>query len=234
MTNYKEKIQKLLALTTSPNEHEALVAAKKARELMAKHHIEMCDLKEYDPKRNVICKKVFPETVFERDLMCQVFMKMRCECAYSAISNHIYNGKKCAGVVFVYGYEDDVDVAEQLGKYLFQAGVRGCMRAKNEYKTTHPNEKLYGFSHNYEHGFIVAVVQAFEEQNKENKGDQAWGLILLTPEEVKKAMKAANPNLRVATRKASSVRNDATHAAISKGIADGKSAFASKGRKELE
>jgi hypothetical protein len=39
-----EKIRKLLALSASPNEHEAANAAAKARELLAKHNLAMADL----------------------------------------------------------------------------------------------------------------------------------------------------------------------------------------------
>ena len=39
-----EKIEKLLRLSESSNEHEAQVALKKARELMLKHHIAENDL----------------------------------------------------------------------------------------------------------------------------------------------------------------------------------------------
>ena len=37
--NYKDKIEKLLALSQSPNEHEARAALLKARELMAEHKL---------------------------------------------------------------------------------------------------------------------------------------------------------------------------------------------------
>ena len=38
-----EKIQKLLALSKSDNEHEAFSALQMARKLMAKHNIEMSE-----------------------------------------------------------------------------------------------------------------------------------------------------------------------------------------------
>ena len=42
--NLLEKISKLLALTSSPNEHEAALAAEKAAELLAKHNLSVADL----------------------------------------------------------------------------------------------------------------------------------------------------------------------------------------------
>lgn len=44
ITNYKEKIRKLLALSESPVEAEATAALLKARELMAKYKIEQADV----------------------------------------------------------------------------------------------------------------------------------------------------------------------------------------------
>lgn len=41
MVDYKEKIKKLLALSKSPNEHEAQSALAKAQQLMAEHKISM-------------------------------------------------------------------------------------------------------------------------------------------------------------------------------------------------
>lgn len=47
MKDYRKKIEKLLALSSSPNEHEAKAALLKARQLMAEHK-----LSEKDFKRN--------------------------------------------------------------------------------------------------------------------------------------------------------------------------------------
>jgi hypothetical protein len=43
-TNLIEKIKKLLALSTSPNENEAAAAAQKANELLSAHNLKMADL----------------------------------------------------------------------------------------------------------------------------------------------------------------------------------------------
>ena len=46
MVDYKEKIKKLLALSKSPNEHEAQSALAKAQQLMAEHKISMAEVED--------------------------------------------------------------------------------------------------------------------------------------------------------------------------------------------
>lgn len=43
-----DKIKKLVALSTSPNEHEAAFAAEKVQELLAEHNLSMSDVKDVD------------------------------------------------------------------------------------------------------------------------------------------------------------------------------------------
>ena len=57
--NLLEKISKLLALTSSPNEHEAALAAEKAAELLAKHNLSVADLgqdKDEDITKSIVDK----------------------------------------------------------------------------------------------------------------------------------------------------------------------------------
>lgn len=46
VTDYKEKIRKLLALAESPNENEAKLALLKARQLMAEHKLSEAEVKD--------------------------------------------------------------------------------------------------------------------------------------------------------------------------------------------
>lgn len=50
MADYKEKIKKLLALSKSPNEHEAQSALAKAQQLMAEHKISMAEVEDKEKK----------------------------------------------------------------------------------------------------------------------------------------------------------------------------------------
>ena len=57
--NLLEKISKLLALASSPNEHEAALAAEKAAELLAKHNLSVADLgqdKDEDITKSIVDK----------------------------------------------------------------------------------------------------------------------------------------------------------------------------------
>lgn len=51
MADYKEKIKKLLALSKSPNEHEAQSALAKAQQLMAEHKISMAEVEDKEKKK---------------------------------------------------------------------------------------------------------------------------------------------------------------------------------------
>ena len=53
MVTIVEKVQKLLALSHSPNEHEAKTAMLKAQELMLKHKVTMKDV-EQDVKKDIV------------------------------------------------------------------------------------------------------------------------------------------------------------------------------------
>lgn len=51
MVDYKEKIKKLLALSKSPNEHEAQSALAKAQQLMAEHKISMAEVEDKEKRK---------------------------------------------------------------------------------------------------------------------------------------------------------------------------------------
>ena len=51
MADYKEKIKKLLALSKSPNEHEAQSALAKAQMLMAEHKISMAEVEDKEKRK---------------------------------------------------------------------------------------------------------------------------------------------------------------------------------------
>ena len=51
MADIREKIQKLLALSKSPNKHEAYAALVKARELIAKNKLDERDFEEKEAKK---------------------------------------------------------------------------------------------------------------------------------------------------------------------------------------
>lgn len=59
MEKIAEKIQKLLALSESPNEAEAAQAANKAQELLTRHNLSISDLVDNDPQQ------VLEETIDE-------------------------------------------------------------------------------------------------------------------------------------------------------------------------
>lgn len=61
-----DKIKKLFALATSPNEAEAMAAASKARELMAKYNLSMGELTEHEMNDLSEIVEEFAECEFEK------------------------------------------------------------------------------------------------------------------------------------------------------------------------
>lgn len=110
-----DKIQKLLALSESPNQHEAELAAQKAQELLSKYNlsIDECSLKSSNT--DVIDKEQF---VFEgsmkkwRDgLMWKIVQSVDCDAVWH------YN-KNVVTAVTIYGLDQNVKTAIYLYKYL--------------------------------------------------------------------------------------------------------------------
>lgn len=78
-----DKIKKLLALATSPNEHEASLAAQRAHELLVKYNLDMQEVKDRPPSNygeEVVDKRTFRRTedkfingILERHFFVQVY-----------------------------------------------------------------------------------------------------------------------------------------------------------------
>lgn len=171
----KQRIQNLLALTESDNQHEALSAALAARTLMAKYHISMSgDEKWEEIKGNPASSRVvIKELRFRRTtmkwhhrLLAFILAKnFRCRTFYR------YGTVPC--VLFM-GFEEDAYAVLLLMEYLVRFMERGA--------------RAYGGDENQERcwrdGFCVGVSNGFEEQDRENPG---YELMQTVPREVEEA-----------------------------------------------
>ncbi len=72
-----EKIQKLLALTSSSNEHEARLAAERASELLTKYNLTASQLpstdNEYQKTEVARKRRLSPEDRYITGILCEYF-----------------------------------------------------------------------------------------------------------------------------------------------------------------
>lgn len=84
-TDVVEKIRKLLALSQSPNVHEAALAAQRAREMMDEHGIECADLADPDP----VASRTLESTWTKKAWYCKLVtgVAKSCFCQTAVISD---------------------------------------------------------------------------------------------------------------------------------------------------
>lgn len=177
ITNYKEKIRKLLALSESPVEAEATAALLKARELMAKYKIEQADVqcKETD--------KLVSATV--NDVSYHSQKDSWVHTALGVIEDYFpvvafvktVPGKKTKYPGFT-GYEGDVKIAIQIMRYIYDCVYSWMKQHCKEQHITSFAEKS-NIRDNYGYGFCFGWNEALKKQKEDNP---EWGLALVAPD----------------------------------------------------
>ena len=103
-----EKVQKLFALSESPNEHEAALAAAKAQEILDKENLTLFDLKKLSASD--IDSYFVDKGVRHAAWASHLFVKLS-----HTYDLHPYYSGGCLKVV---GYKQDVDVFQYIHFYL--------------------------------------------------------------------------------------------------------------------
>ena len=176
----REKIQKLLALSESSNEHEAYAALMKARELIAKNKLDERDFKKKEEKKVIKTVNIQGVTYsMRRDPwmknLIQTISKNYC-CEY-----FVHLEKQTRYIRFM-GLEEDVNMCTDVFWYALNCIRNGIKKEKKKYKGAKTKE-LTIVSNSYAFGFIKGLNEAFEKQNTEN--EKGWGLVLSCPKEVR-------------------------------------------------
>jgi hypothetical protein len=218
-----EKIEKLMRLSESNNEHEANAAIMKAQELMAKYHIDMKDVsteeKEKEVATNEETKDFFRET-WIHELATIIAHNFRC------ISIMMYRMVGNTYKIRFYGVNDDALICMQIFQYALQV-VRGrCKTLKSVFKsagkTFEYNDKLL-----YCNGFMSGLQKNFKEQLRNNK---CYALAIVVPEIVEKEVNklGATEHVAAPTRPVPNRKNQMLYGY---GYIDGKN-FQNAGDKE--
>lgn len=175
MDKMVEKISNLLDLANNnPNENEALAAALKAQELMAKYHIELADL-SHDSETKIsekLCNADGSGSLKWQAILANVIADNFCCKTYrTEKDNNI--GVRRKYIVF-YGYEHDAKIAKEVFTFLYNAGLK---LAKKEYNDARKAGKYTKYVTNtYLMGFCNGI--------KEVLGKQCTALMVVTPKEV--------------------------------------------------
>ena len=200
-----EKIEKLLALAADKaNEHEAISAALKAQELMAKYNIELAEVQGdvksetittemYTPKANqhYVCKWRYTlSNIIAKNFCCKTYSINRDAIAF-------------------YGYEKDAKIAVEVFKFLFETGNklanRYYLKCKKEGKETK------GVLNTYRTGFCDGIKEVLDKQ--------CTALMIVIPKEVEEAYAEHSKGFRCISN---SLKIFSDGRAYSEGKTDGK------------
>lgn len=163
-----QKIQNLFDLANNnPSEEEAIAAAAKAQELMAKYDIQMSDLNDLGGEE--IAEETYYDTgrhqmkKWRRGLATIIAKNFRCKCYFV--------DKK--DVVF-YGHKSDAKIALQVFTYLHDAGIKF---ANNYYY----NKKKLGCETK---GLMNSYLAGFKKGIQDKLDAQCTALMIVTPQDV--------------------------------------------------
>ena len=201
-----DKIEKLLALSSSSNENEARSAMLKAQELMAKYEIKREQLKDGEQEER-------PVVNFAENFRCRRISVSRI-------------GSRGAFRIRFYGYEEDAEICINIFNYAVKVIRKRFMvlraiyaDAKREFGR---DEKM-----NYVLGFCHGLEKNFEEQKAQS---QSFALALITPKAVNDYVDAI-PGLETETGY-KDFKQNREHALLQRtGYVDGKT-FRNAGDKE--
>jgi hypothetical protein len=189
-----DKIRKLLALSESPNEHEAMLAMENANKLLMKYNLEMSDVSESVDLNNIIENNILSGmklASFKTNLLSAVMRLNNCEII---IHNRIRGEKTIKAL----GKRHNIEVSVSMYEYLNSTLDR--LSSKRDKRLNSLSFKL-GFAHS----ISQKVDEILRERNKkQNEFDtQCTALVIQEKALVRNFIKQQYPNLRTISTSAS-------------------------------
>ncbi|WKY47480.1 DUF2786 domain-containing protein [Eubacteriaceae bacterium ES3] len=183
-TNIRERIKKLLALGTSPNQNEANNAILKARKLMVEYKLTDRDIIRFDQKPIKVDSELFYTTDKEHWMagLADVIAENNC-CVFYLFTPDDTD----THYIIFYGYEEDAQICSSIYAYAVD-----CVRSNLEnIKKMMASQDVAAKTINdacesYGKGFYEGLEDAYTIQETENL---EWGLVIAVPEEVKEILK---------------------------------------------
>ncbi|AOT68369.1 DUF2786 domain-containing protein [Geosporobacter ferrireducens] len=172
-----EKIQKLLALSESSNEHEAQVSMLKAQQMLIKHKLSLKEVREFKTFNSAIQEKKstvsFTKAKWKSKLAELIAENFGCY--------HFFKTRYTHTITF-FGREEDVAVCNIVLEYAVDC-IDSVVK-KLRYQYAKDGYSTRGLENDYAIGFISGLRKKFDEQKKAN---QEWGLVLVKDSEVVEA-----------------------------------------------
>lgn len=204
MEKILNKIKNLLDLANNnPNENEAIAAALKAQELMAKYNIELDQLDDKKETREIV-EEVYHQSdkhemrKWKIGLAGIIAQNFRCK-VYFMNKND---------VVF-YGYKEDAKIALNVFTYLYEIGNKFAVRYYNKCKKE--GKETHGVMNTYLVGFKDGVAEVLEKQ--------CTALMIVTPKEVTESFEEMTSGWKTIK---STLRLSGDTSAYSNGKSDGR------------
>jgi len=176
-TKVVEKIQKLLALSESSNEHEAQASLLKAQELLVKHKLSLREVKDFKVYNSAIKEKIsavsFTKAKWKANLAKLIADNFGCY--------HYFKSRRSHTITF-FGREEDITVCNIVLEYAVDCISSSVRRLRYQYLKEGYTTR--GLENDYALGFIGGLSKKFEEQKRAN---QEWGLVLVKDKEVVEA-----------------------------------------------
>lgn len=170
MENITAKIQKLLSLANSDNQHEAELASKKANELLVKHNLKMQDVESHNENYDddVLCDKAkkSAEDKFILSILNKFFFVQTVQ---DRIRDRV-TGRNVTRI-HILGKKSNVEVAT----YVYQYLTRAFKTLWTQYKAEH------GCPSNYKQAFYLGLHTGLCNQLEQTKKDveQETGLVVV-------------------------------------------------------
>lgn len=204
MEKILNKIKNLLDLANNnPNENEAIAAALKAQELMAKYNIELDQLDDKKETREIV-EEIYHQSdkhemrKWKIGLAGIIAQNFRCK-VYFMNKND---------VVF-YGYKEDAKIALNVFTYLYEIGNKFAVRYYNKCKKE--GKETRGVMNTYLVGFRDGVAEVLEKQ--------CTALMIVTPKEVTESFEEMTSGWKTIK---STLRLSGDTSAYSNGKSDGR------------
>lgn len=172
-----EKIQKLLALSESCNEHEAALAIAKAQELLIKHKLSMKEIKNIKIHNRSIKEKrskiTFTKAKWKANLASLIADNFGC---------YYFFKTRYTNTIVFFGRDEDIQVCNIVLEYSVYCIENSIKKLQYQYRKS--GQSVKGLGNDYAIGFIHGLKKQFEEQKKKH---EEWGLVLVKDKEVMEA-----------------------------------------------
>lgn len=176
----------------NPNENEAISAALKAQELMAKYNIELADVQEVNANQKITQETYTSETGKNlgkwKYTLSGIIAKNFCCKTYTVGGS---------GVVF-YGYEKDAKIAREVFRFLFETGNR--LAGRYYHKCRQEGRDTKGIRNTYLNGYCEGIREVLDKQ--------CSALMLLVPPDVEKAYLEHTKGFRSVSAKLAAANDD--------------------------